>query len=209
MLWTEGASAIKYFNQRGWDTWVLNYTTQLDRGTPSYPLPLWPIPFDEGMDAVRRIRATNIIPAGGKLGVVGFSAGGHLASLLLTEPDIQLDFGVLAYSVISMEYPDTHNGSRYNLLGMNASAELAHELSTENRVSETTPPVFLFHTFTDPLVPVKNALLFADAMVDHGRPIQALILPQGGHGIHLANTDPEHSWRDELYRWLNEYVSAG
>jgi dipeptidyl aminopeptidase/acylaminoacyl peptidase len=80
--------------------------------------------------------------------------------------------------------------------------ELRHEMSAENRVSNDTPPTFLFHTANDDPVPVRNTLLFAGAMAAHQRPFEVIVLPDGPHGIGLALGDPKLSWTEGLYRWL-------
>ncbi|EFQ30841.1 endo-1,4-beta-xylanase B [Colletotrichum graminicola] len=190
----EGYAPAKLLNSLGIDAWVLDYTTA-SNATP----PIYPKPQDEALDSLSYIRGQNRTT---KLGIWGFSAGGHLAAVTLTNPDARLDFGILAYPVITLEGNYTHIGSRDNLIGANASAELEHELSAQNRVSATTPPTFLFHTADDDVVPVQNTLLFAEAMAAHSRPAQVLILPDGPHGLGLALDDPQRSWTPELERFL-------
>ncbi|KAK1993952.1 endo-1,4-beta-xylanase B [Colletotrichum falcatum] len=190
----EGYAPAKWLNGLGIDAWVLDYTTA-SNATP----PIYPKPQDEALDALSYIRGQNRTT---KLGIWGFSAGGHLAAVTLTDPDTRLDFGILAYPVITLEGNYTHVGSRNNLIGADASPALEHELSAQNRVSATTPPTFLFQTADDDTVPVQNSLLFANAMVAHSRPVQALILPDGPHGLGLALDDPKRNWTPELERFL-------
>ncbi|KAK2046774.1 endo-1,4-beta-xylanase B [Colletotrichum somersetense] len=190
----EGYAPATFLNNLGIDAWVLDYTTA-SNATP----PIYPKPQDEALDALSYIRAQNRTT---KLGIWGFSAGGHLSAVTLTDPDARLDFGILAYPVITLEGNYTHAGSRDNLIGANASPELEHELSAQNRVSATTPPTFLFHTADDNVVPVENTLLFAEAMAAYSRPAQVLILPDGPHGLGLALDDPQRSWTSELVRFL-------
>lgn len=196
----EGYTPAQFLNDLGIDAWVLDYTTA-SNATP----PLYPTPQDEALDALAYIRSQ-----GGacknrtvsKLGIWGFSAGGHLSAVTLTNPAARLDFGILAYPVITLEGNLTHAGSRDNLLGAGADAEKLRALSAQNLVSDTTPPTFLFHTFNDRSVPVENTLMFAEAMAKHKRPTQVLILPDGSHGLGLALDDPKRSWTPELARFL-------
>jgi len=190
----EGADTTAYLNERGYDAWVLNYST-----ADTAPTPLYPLPLEQGLAAVRHIRAQNRVS---KLGIWGYSAGGHLAAMTVTNPDANLDFGILAYPVITMDPEFTHQQSRTNLIGSDPSPELQLEASAETRVTESTPPIFLFHTSNDPAVPIQNALLFSDAMAAKKRKFQSLILPDGPHGICLALSDPILSWTPELERWM-------
>ncbi|KAM0354884.1 hypothetical protein ACHAPU_000721 [Fusarium lateritium] len=195
----EGIEPAKYLNTLGIDAWVLEYTTALNK-TP----PLYPKPQQEALAAVDRIRKES--PSTKKLGIMGFSAGGHLAATTLTTPKAKLDFGILGYPVITLEDDYTHENSRYNLLGDKPSAKQIKELSAQNRVTDKTPPTFLFHTSNDDLVPVQNTYLFAEAMAAHGRLAQVMVLPDGTHGIGLATNDPMRNWTPELARFLKYSV---
>ncbi|TDZ33847.1 Endo-1,4-beta-xylanase B [Colletotrichum spinosum] len=190
----EGYAPARFLNDLGIDAWVLDYTTASNATAP-----ISPKPQDEALDALAYIRRQNRTS---KLGIWGFSAGGHLSAVTLTNPDARLDFGVLAYPVITLEGGYAHRGSRDNLVGANASAETLRRLSAQNLVSATTPPTFLFHTFNDASVPVQNTLMFAEAMAKYKRPTQVLILPDGSHGLGLALDDPKRSWTPELARFL-------
>ncbi|RYP16155.1 hypothetical protein DL765_005292 [Monosporascus sp. GIB2] len=206
----EGADTVRWLNSRGFDAWVLDYTT-----TCTAPAPLYPTPLEEAAEAVRQVRACNRVT---RLGIWGFSAGAHLAAMTLTRADdvgALLDFAVLAYPVVSMSSEDNdgdivvaHLGSRRNLLGDGASPELQHQMSPHYAVGSRTPPVFIFHTANDPAVPVQNALLFAGAMARHARPFQLLVLPDGSHGLSLALDDPKLSWTGELERWLKYSIGV-
>jgi len=190
----EGANTTAYLNERGYHVWVLNYATSSTAKTPLYPLPQ-----NQALDAVKQIRGLKTVK---KLGIWGFSAGGHLAATTITNPEAQLDYAILAYPVITMDPAYTHQGSRTNLIGGNPSPELQSKMSAQNGVSDSTPPVFLFHTANDHTVPIQNTLLFASAMANHSRPFQTLILPDGPHGLGLALNDPVRSWTPELERWM-------
>jgi dipeptidyl aminopeptidase/acylaminoacyl peptidase len=191
----EGVQTTTYLNEKGFDAWVLNYSV-----ADTAPTPLYPVPMNEALDAVRQIRAQKKELT--KLGIWGYSAGGHLAAMTVTNPEAELDFGILAYPVITMDPEYTHPGSRENLIGDDASPELQEKTSAEKTVTESTPPIFLFHTANDASVPVENALLFSNAMSAHKRPFQSLILPDGEHGIALGIGDPKLDWTVELERWM-------
>ena len=194
----EGVQPANWLNQHGYDVWILDYAT-----TANYTAPLYPLPQNQALEAVKQIRAQDKVE---KLGIWGFSAGGHLSATTVTNPEADLNFAILAYPVITMDPKFTHNGSRTNLIGDNPTPELQYNLSAENRVTNSTPPVFLFHTANDEAVPIQNTLLFANAMASHGRPFQTLILPDGKHGLGLALTDPARNWTTELDRWLKYSV---
>lgn len=198
----EGLAPAKWLNERGFDAWVLSYTCAADNTVA----PIYPAPQDEAMDAVRKIRAQNLLL--NKLGIWGWSAGGHLSAIVATMPEAELDFVILAYAVISMEHPTTHLGSRINLLGENAAPELVRNMSAHNRVSGTTPPTFIFHTANDNSVPVENSLLFATAMAQHQRPFELFVLPDGPHGIGMSLDDPKLTWTAELDRWIKAFVEV-
>ena len=158
----------------------------------------------------------NIDPT--KIGVMGFSAGGHLASTLGTQynqPESEVgnelssigarpDFMILIYPVISMQDGITHAGSRRNLLGENPSAQMITAYSNELRVSENTPPTFLVHSEDDKAVPVDNSLRFYQALQEKQVPAEMHLYPHGGHGYSLA-LDHGHLklWPELLGLWLS------
>lgn len=197
----EGADIAAYLNARGYDAWMLEYTV----ASAAQAAPIHPAPQNDALAAIRDIRAGNRVE---KLGIWGFSAGGHLAATVLTAPDTaesaaRLDFGILAYPVISMHVGATHSGSRANLLGANPDCALEKSLSAQNQVSPATPPTFLFHTANDPAVPVQNALLFASALAAHNVPFELHIYENGRHGVGLSPDDPILStWAARLDDWL-------
>jgi len=139
-----------------------------------------------------------------RLGVLGFSAGGHLASTVVTHFDdgdpnaadpidrlsSRPDFGVLVYPVITMTDPYAHRGSRENLLGKNPPRELIDQLSSEMQVTDRTPPCFLVHTSTDTVVPFENSLMFARALNEHHVPVELHVFDHGPHGFGLGGGDP-------------------
>jgi acetyl esterase/lipase len=149
---------------------------------------------------------------------MGSSAGGHLASTLLTHFDAgnpgaadpierqssRPDLGILCYPVISMG-PNTHPGSKNNLLGKEPSPELVKLLSNELKVTPQTPPCFVWHTFEDQAVKVENSLDFAAALRQAGVPFDLHIYQKGRHGIGLADKPPfanAHPWTQDCLFWL-------
>jgi len=154
-----------------------------------------------------------------RIGIIGSSAGGHLASTLMThfdagkpdDPDPieresdRPDLGILCYPVITMG-PDTHAVSKANLLGPNPSPDLVALLSNELHVTPDTPPCFLFHTWEDKTVKVENTLTFAAALRAHGVPFDLHIYEHGGHGIALGGPwdqpDKLHPWTRDCIYWL-------
>jgi acetyl esterase/lipase len=178
-----------------------------------------PAPLQDVARAIRTVRARakdwRVDP--GRIGVMGFSAGGHLASTVATQFDAgdaaaadpverfssRPDVAVLAYPVISMEARIAHAGSRNNLLGPNPSAELVQALSSERRVTTQTPPTFLFHTADDAVVLVGNSLQFAAALRGAKVPYELHVFETGRHGVGLALDNPVLSaWPRLLESWL-------
>jgi acetyl esterase/lipase len=153
-----------------------------------------------------------------RIGIMGFSAGGHLASMAATMFDVnpeemtndeidqysaRPDLAILAYPVISLSDTFTHKGSRKNLLGPSHTEEQAKALSTQHRVTEKTPPVFLFHTNDDASVPAENPITFYLAARQHRVPAELHIYEPGRHGLGLAASDPVlNTWPGLLYTWL-------
>ena len=152
-----------------------------------------------------------------QIGIMGFSAGGHLASTLATHFDegngaatdtieqqsSRPNFAVLVYPVISMSKPIMHSGSRDNLIGANPDTALARLYSNELQVTKSTPPTFLVHAMDDKTVPVENSLLFFQAMKDNGVTGELHVFPKGGHGFGLGLGKGEVAkWPDLCIDWL-------
>ncbi len=174
-------------------------------------------------DAARAVRLTRAKAGEWKIdarrvGIMGSSAGGHLASTLLTHFDAgkpdnadpierqssRPDIGILCYAVISMG-PDTHGGSRKNLLGDNPAPELIELLSNEKQVTAQTPPTFIWHTWEDKAVKVENALAFASVLQKNGVPFDLHIYQKGAHGLGLGGGHagaPLHPWAQDCLFWL-------
>ena len=155
-----------------------------------------------------------------RIGIMGFSAGGHLASTAATWFDegtegaadlvermsSRPDLAILCYPVITMHAPSGHAGSRRNLLGENPTPELVDRLSSERQVTSRTPPTFLFHTADDASVPVENSLLFAAALRRANVPYELHVYQSGRHGVGLAKDHPTlGSWPGLLASWLRSH----
>jgi acetyl esterase/lipase len=178
-----------------------------------------PIPMNDAQRAMRLVRshAAEWGIDANRLGIMGFSAGGHLASTVGTHYDRGIagamdvierfscrpDFMVLVYPVISMGKV-THGGSRRNLLGDNPSQEKMDNLSNELLVTEDTPPAFLAHSVKDTMVNVENSRLFANALKAKGVAVTLFELPKGEHGLGCGKGDEWASWQAECVKWLKE-----
>jgi acetyl esterase/lipase len=208
----EGVQVAKWLNSLGVSAFVLQY-----RLGPKYHHPAMIHDAQRALRTVRsRAAALHIQPD--RIGIMGFSAGGHLASTAATHFDAgdpnapdpidragsRPDFAILAYPVISFgEF--AHVGSRNNLLGNPADPALVAELSNDQRVTPQTPPTFLFHTTTDSTVPVENSVRFYMALRKAGVPAELHIFENGPHGVGLASTDATLSaWSGLLANWLRD-----
>jgi len=212
----EGTDFAGWLNSHGIAAIVLTYRLPVDGDVAHQK---WLVPLLDAQRAIRLTRAHaadwGINPA--KVGIMGFSAGGHLASTAGTQFDAgdkdaadpvdrlssRPDFMILAYPVISMTKGTTHGGSRGALLGKDPPDELVQSYSNELQVTAETPPTFLVHAGDDPAVPVKNSLLFYEALVAHKVPAELHIYPQGGHGFSLAlGKGRLQDWTQVCARWL-------
>ena len=207
----EGTQIAAWLNQRGISAFVLKY-----RLGPKYH---HPIELGDGQRAVRYVRAhaSEYGIDSHRIGIWGFSAGGHLASSVGTHFDggnrdsadpidhesSRPDFMILAYPVITFEEPFLHRGSRNALLGETPDPSLIALLSNERHVTKETPPTFLFHTSDDPVVPVENSIAFYTALHKAGVPAEMHIYEHGAHGVGLAKNNPALStWPELLSNWL-------
>jgi acetyl esterase/lipase len=143
-----------------------------------------------------------------KVGVMGFSAGGHLAGLLATSTDdaqAHAEFAILAYPVVSMTDGLAHAGSRQQLLGKDASVELKDRYSIEKRVSSRTCPLFIVHAKDDTGVPVKNSMELAGAARQANVPCKLMLIEKGGHGFGIGVHGGEAAgWLDQCLAWMHE-----
>ena len=211
----EGNKVAEWFNQRGVHAFILRYSLGKFDGSGSKH----PDMINDAKRAFRMIRS-NAEKWGidkNKIGVMGFSAGGHLAATLCTHFDngnkeatdiIEQEsclpnFGILAYPVITMEETFTHWGSRRFLLGPTPSQKDIQNLSNEKQVSGITPPTFIFHTSDDKAVPVQNSLAYYMALRKFGIPVEMHIFEHGNHGVGLVVDDfALKQWSALLENWL-------
>lgn len=207
----EGHQLAKWFNSRGIHAFVLKY--RLGRRYQH------PAPLQDAQRAIRYVRshaeALGVSPK--RIGIMGFSAGGHLASTAAThfaagqaehaDPiervSCRPDFAILGYPVISLTADFAHRGSGGNLLGKEPDPELLKSLSNETQVTAQTPPTFLFHTSEDTAVPPENSIAFYLALRKAKVPAEMHIYQQGPHGVGLAPADPAlNTWITHVYDWL-------
>lgn len=209
----EGSQVANWFNSQGVTALVLRY-----RLSPKYR---HPIPLSDAQRAIRYARANaeklGISPH--RIGVMGFSAGGHLASTAATHFDAgqkgaadpvdrlscRPDFAILGYPVVSLSAEFAHKGSGRNLLGENFDPKLLESLSNETQVTAETPPAFMFHTSEDTGVPPENSVAFYLALRKAKVPAELHIYQQGPHGVGLAPGDPAlNTWKERLFDWMRQ-----
>ena len=207
----EGVQIARWLNSMGVAAFVLKY-----RLGPRYH---HPASLDDAQRALRyvRLHADEFRVDRSRLGIWGFSAGGHLASTAATHFDrgnssaaeainrmsSRPDFAILAYPVITLTGEYAHKGSRRNLLGETPDDRLVELLSNQKQVTAETPPTFLFHTSEDRGVPPENSVMFYVALREAGVPAEMHIYQRGRHGVGLAPTDLVlSSWPRRLAEWL-------
>lgn len=211
----EGTDIAKFLNGKGIAGIVVKYRLPSDVSQTNKQY----VPLMDAQRALRLVRSKADdfhIDANG-IGILGFSAGGHLAATLGTHymdkvhtPVDEIDtlsarpdFMALGYPVISFG-PNTHSGSKKNLLGEQPTEAQTIYFSTEKHITKNTPPTFLFHASDDTGVAVENSLLFYRALVDKGVPATMQLYPKGGHGFSLALKDPFlKTWSEQMVLWIN------
>ncbi|NML64527.1 alpha/beta hydrolase [Hymenobacter sp. RP-2-7] len=207
----EGYDVAKRLNEMGVAAFVLKYRLPNTRSQPDPSI----APLLDAQQALRLVRAQasqyHINPE--RIGIMGFSAGGHLAATAATHfarpvgsnpgpESVRPAFAVLLYPVISFSDSLMHKGSRDNLLGATASAAQIREYSNELQVTSQTPPVFLVHAEDDTVVPVGNSLAFYQALARHKVPAEMHLYPKGGHGFGMNNSTTQDQWIERLREWL-------
>lgn len=208
----EGTRLAEVFNSWGITAFVLKYRLP----DPVYCKDPSLAPLQDAQQAIRMVRSRakelGIDPK--KIGIMGFSAGGHLASTATTHFDfkadpqnkdtisVRPDFSILIYPVISFDETITHMGSRTNLIGKEPSPEAIQFFSNEKQVGANTPPVFLVHAGDDGAVPVENSLRFYQSCIKYKVPAEMHLYPNGGHGFGMYNTTTRDNWMDRLQTWL-------
>lgn len=210
----EGVVPARWLNGLGVAAFVVRY-----RLGPRYQ---HPVMLQDAARAVRTVRARaavwHVDPS--RIGVLGFSAGGHMASTIGTHFDAgdsssadsidrvssRPDLMILLYPVITMSEPYTHHGSRTNLLGATPSPDLVHLMSNETQVTSQTPPAFIVATSDDATVPVENSVMMYQALHAAKVPVELHVFEHGPHGFGLAPGDPVlSSWTTLCERWLRRH----
>ncbi len=203
----EGHAVAKELVKNGYSAFVLQYrlpSLNIMRNKSIGPL-------QDAQRAVQLIRTLH--PELRKVGVIGFSAGGHLASTLITQfkkdyiansthVSLRADFAGLIYPVISMNNDITHRGSRINLIGENPSEDLVRSFSSELQVSPEVCPVFFVHAKDDMAVPIENSYRMIAALDKAKVPNKLYVFEQGGHGFGLINKTSDKLWFDAFLSWL-------
>ncbi|HLP04232.1 MAG TPA: alpha/beta hydrolase [Paludibacter sp.] len=208
----EGEQVAKWLNSLGISAFVLKYRLPDDSIMENKTIG----PMQDGQRAIRLVRSHakewGINPA--KIGIMGFSAGGHLASTLSTHYNEKVyesddltsarpDFSVLIYPVISMNGDITHWGSRINLLGNSPTAELVKHFSNELQVNAETPPAFMVHSFDDDAVAVQNSINYALALHKFQITCELHLYPSGKHGYGMGkSTNTESFWTEACRKWF-------
>ncbi|MEJ7692635.1 alpha/beta hydrolase [Daejeonella sp.] len=207
----EGYEVAAEFNKIGVAAFVLKYRLPNDRIMVSKETG----PLQDAQEAIKMVRkhAKKWNIDANKVGIMGFSAGGHLAStagthftIAVTENkdniNLRPDFMMLIYPVISFSDSLTHKGSRDNLLGQTPSGEKKMHYSAELQVNGQTPPVFLVHAQDDKTVKVGNSIKLYESLTKNGIPAEMHLYPKGGHGFGLINKTSNDLWMQHLKNWM-------
>ena len=213
----EGEKIAKWFNSLGITAFVLKYRMPSDEIMKDKSIG----PLQDAQEAVRMVRrnAKKWNLDSNKIGVIGFSAGGHLAATLSTRYEEKTyestdntsskpNFAILIYPVVSMNSAITHKGSKEKLLGLNPSQELTDKFSCELHVNSTTPPTFIVHASDDKSVPVENSINYYLALKNKKVQTEMHIYEKGGHGFGLGIIDTSKNWTNDCVNWLksNNYI---
>ena len=197
----EGEEFARWFNEMGISAFVLYY--RMPNGHTEIPLR----DAQKAMSIIReRAKEWNIKKS--RIGIMGFSAGGHLASTLGTHFKNKAErpaFMILGYPVVTMDAKLTHGGSRTNLLGKKPTEEMVKRYSNELQVTKKTPPTFIVHAKDDGAVPIANSENLAKALEANNVPVKLVVYDKGGHGFGMRRKDiPVKEWPEELRKWMRE-----
>lgn len=209
----EGTEVAKRFNEMGVTAFLLKYRLPSNETMINKEIG----PIQDAQRAIQLVRehAEEYGIDKNRVGIIGFSAGGHLASTAGTHfnhayikvprrTNLRPDFMILIYPVISMADSITHKGSKENLIGPNASPELVQQFSNNLHVTKKTPPTFLVHAEDDNGVVVQNMLLFATALQKNKVPFDFHLYEKGGHGFGMHNATSEVKWMDLVEDWMRK-----
>lgn len=208
----EGVEVAKALNNYGITAFVLKYRLPMDSIMVDKSIG----PLEDAQQAIRIVRSNaarwGLDP--NKVGIMGFSAGGHLASSAATHfhsladksihdtTSVRPDFAILIYPVISFNDSITHHGSKESLIGKNPSPELVKEFSNELQVTKDSPPAFIVQAGDDHTVPVENSIRYYQACIKNKVPAEMHLYPAGGHGFGLHNKTTSDQWFDRLMNWM-------
>jgi len=208
----EGTDVAKYFNSIGMHALVLKYRIPSDEHQADKKI----APLQDAQRAVQLVRehAKDWKVDPNKVGIMGFSAGGHLASSLAVHYDdikikenrkisMRPDFQILGYPVISFS-KFSHVGSRKNLLGKDSTESMMNYFSNEMHVNSNTPIAFLVHAKDDKVVPIENSHLYVDALKSNGVEAELFVYETGGHGFGMINKTSPESWINAMKAWLQK-----
>ncbi|OQP62074.1 1,4-beta-xylanase [Niastella vici] len=209
----EGYDVAKRFNEMGVAAFVLKY--RLPSDVTMVNKEIGPIQDAQRAIQIVREKAKEWEIDKNRVGIIGFSAGGHLASAAGThfnhayidagkKANLRPDFMILVYPVISFADSICHKGSRENLLGKDPSPEKKMEYSNELQVTKKTPPTYLVHAEDDSTVKVQNMLLFATALQKNKVPFDFYLYEKGGHGFGMNNSTSEVKWMDLVQEWMTK-----
>ena len=215
----EGNEVAEAFNKIGVTVFVLKYRLPFDSCMTNKEI----VPLQDLQQTIKLVRdraaGFDINPA--MLGVIGFSAGGHLVSTGITKfsesyientsnTSLRPDFAILGYPVISMDSAICHKGSRDNLLGKKAAAAKLNLFSSDMQVTAQTPPTFLVHASDDKSVPVENSIRFYQALIKNKVNAEIHIYQNGGHGFGLHNTTTSDAWFEKAAAWMrvNKFIAG-
>ena len=212
----EGYAIAKWLNENGIAGIILKYRIPSDLIMKDKSVG----PLQDAQEAMRVIRrnATEWKINPNRVGVIGFSAGGHLASTLSTHFEEKVydvadnisarpDFSILVYPVITFDASFTHAGSRSNLIGENPSEEAVKHFSNELQITETTPPAFLVHSADDDVVPVKNSIVYFEGIQKYSSTSELHVFYKGGHGYGLSvGNGTQSAWPGMCINWINEII---
>jgi len=208
----EGYKVAKWLNELGITAFILKYRLPSDLIMQNKSIG----PLQDAQKAIRLVRRNakkwNLNPD--KIGIMGFSAGGHLASTLSTHFNEKVyaaidsisarpDFSLLIYPVISMNSKITHQGSKNNLLGENPNEEIVLHFSNELMIDKNTPPTFLVHAVDDKVVPIENSIQYLLSLRKYSIPAELHLYQKGGHGFGMnSSKNTESSWTKACELWM-------
>jgi acetyl esterase/lipase len=207
----EGEDVARRFNESGIAAFVLKYRMPDDQ--TMFDKEIGPLQDAQRAILILRSKAVEWGINKNRIGIMGFSAGGHLAATAGTHFEknyidnpaninLRPDFMLLIYPVISFDSRIGHMGSMHNLLGPNPGPDQIREFSNETKVTEKTPPAFLVHAKDDSTVPYENSIVFADSLKKHHVPAEIFLYEKGGHGFGMTNKTDNRPWMDSCIKWI-------